>query len=146
MIFKFPFAKKRAPPPDPLVTELPVILQLLKVTVAPALLLKRTAPPARVVLFPEKVRSLKVTSADVAPFIVKSLVELPSPIIVELASKPSIVKTKLLEVKFAPDVVTIPMIISLSPSEFISSMAVPKSPYAFSTLVPSILPAPMDAT
>ena len=121
-------AKNRAPPPAPLVTELFVMVQLLKVTVAPAILLKRTLPPARVVLLPENVRSLKVTFADVAPFIVNSLLAPLAPVIIELASRPSIVKGKFFVVKLAPLEVIVPIITSLSPSEFICPSAFPKFP------------------
>ena len=110
------------------------------------MLLKRTPPPARVVLIPENVRSFKVTSAVVAPFIVKSLPAPPSPVKVELASSPSIVKAKLLDVKYAPLVETVPMIISLSPSLLMSFIASPKLPRALASLVPSFRPAPVAET
>ena len=50
MIFKVPLSKRIAPPPELLVTVFPVKVQSSKVAVAPALLLKKTPPPARVVL------------------------------------------------------------------------------------------------
>ena len=128
MIFKVPLSERIAPPPAPLVTELPLKVQFSKVAVAPALLLKKTPPPARVVLKLENIRFLKVTSAEVAPLIVNNLPVPPFPSKVELEFKPSIVNAKLLEVRLIPCSEIVPMIISLSPAESMSARAVLKLP------------------
>jgi len=97
------------------------------------------------VLF-ENVRFLKVTFAEDDPFIVKSLPVPPFPAKVELEFKPSMVNAKFFDVRFAPSGVIVPTIMSLSPSEVIFDMATPKFPNAVDSLVPSILPAPVDET
>ena len=100
VMFKFPLEANITPPPALLVTEFPVKVQFSKVAEAPALLLKKTPPPASVVLLFRNIRFLKVTSADDAPLIVKSLPVPPFPAKVELASKPSIVNAPFFEGTF----------------------------------------------
>ena len=146
VMVKFPLETNITPPPAALVTEFPVKVQFSKVAVAPALLLKKTPPPASVVVLFRKVRFLKVTFAEVDPFIVKSLPEPPFPAKVELVFKPSIVNAKFLDARFAPSGVIVPTIMSLSPPEFIFDIATPKLPNAVDSLVPSILPAPVAET
>jgi hypothetical protein len=146
VMVKLPLEEYIAPPPASLVTEFPVKVQFSKVAVAPALLLKKTPPPTSVVLLFKNVRFLKVTSAEVAPLIVNNLPVPQFPSRVELASKPSIVNAKLLEVRFIPSSEIVPIMISSSPSEFTLAMAVPKFPNAFDSLDPSMLPAPVADT
>ena len=59
VMVKFPLEANITPPPALLATEFPVKVQFSKVAEAPALLLKKTPPPASVVVLFEKCKIFK---------------------------------------------------------------------------------------